>query len=139
MPEIDPRLRSALKASAMASRASAGLMMLNGKPHKNVQYCHELVRSTAKELAAAIYEDGMRDNQNYEMWKRMCPDLPLEKMQEEFVKQMWPRMLDDARATLAKMLAGDCAQSLKDIIYSALILDGQLRAKDKTLSPLFRL
>lgn len=139
MSSMPEGLKRSLLASANASNMQNQPIFINGKPHRNVSYCHELVRETAKALAGEIYESAMRFNDNYDVWKRMCPDLSPEKLQAEFIKLMWPRMLGDARATLAKMLAEPIAESLKEQIYRALILDGQIRAKGKPPRRMFKL
>lgn len=131
-------LQRALRANPLRPVASSDIVFLDGKPHKNLQYCHELVRDTAKALAGAIYESAMVHNENYEIWQRMCVDLPKAKHQDEWIRLMWPRMLDDARATLAQMLAGPISEDLKSRIHNALILDSELRRKGHGPKPLFR-
>ena len=132
-------LRKSLLLSAMASQRAQreAPLFVNGKKVKNLKYCHQLVRDTAKAFAGEIYEEVMHHNENWEAWQAMCPDLTKEKLQSEFIKLMWPRLLDDARATLAKMLAGPIAEPLKEQIYRALILDGQIRGK-RGPKPIFR-
>lgn len=117
--------------------AQERIFKLNGQKVKNLRYCHKLVRTTAKVFAAEIYENIMHFNANYEVWQKMCPDLTKGMLQQEFVRLMWPRLIDDARATLAKMLGENIAESLKKEIYSALILDGQIRGRN-SVKPLIR-
>lgn len=113
--------------------------VLNGRQVVNLQYCHELISDTAKALAGELYAAVMRDNENFTTWKLLCNDLPNSKCEAEFIKLMWPKMLDDARATLSRMLGTNMNESLKQRIYHALILDGDLRKKGRGPKPLLRM
>lgn len=120
------------------SGANQAPMVMNGRKVKNLQYCHELVRDTAKALAGDVYEAAMMDNDNYATWKLLCNDLDDKFMQAEWIKLMWPRMIDDARATLAQLLGTSKNELLKEQIHRALILDGELRRSGRGPKPLFR-
>lgn len=131
-------LQTALKMSSGIRAVKDETFLLNGRKVKNLKYCHALVRDTAKQLAGAIYETAMRDNENYMVWKKLCNDMEPAGMQAEWINLMWPRMLDDARATLAKMLGAPGNEHLKPAIHDALIKDANLRAKGRGPKPLFR-
>jgi len=92
-------------------------------------YAHEQVASVAREMAHEVYADLMKsDNELYRDWKKQCPDLTPELCEELFVELMIPRLLEPARATLAKMLANPSFQHLHESIYDALVRDNVLRA-----------
>lgn len=137
------KVAAALKMGSAISRINdplhdRQLLYANGKPVRNLKYCHELIRETAMALAGELYEKAMRDNENHATWKLMCNDMTSEQRLAEFIQLMWPRMIEDARATLARMLATSQNEVLKEHIYNALILDGQLRAKGKGPQPKFQ-
>ncbi len=90
-------------------------------------YAHKLVASTAKEMAEELFEDVMRDDAVYAAHKRICPELTPKLQREMFVKLMVPHLLEQARATLAKMLETNIKQSLKDEIVDALLKDQTFR------------
>lgn len=79
--------------------------------------CHPLVAETAREMAAALYEEEAKNND----WFALNPD------QEQFVSLTAPRLLEQARATLAQMLGGTSDEVLKKEIYQALVMDNTLR------------
>lgn len=60
----------------------------------NQKLAHELVASTAKEMAACWYEEAAHDNEFYAFY-------PKQKM---FINREWPRFIAAAKATLAQML-----------------------------------
>lgn len=90
--------------------------------------CHRLIRATAIEMAGALYDEIMRDNRLYEMWKRVYPALSGPDMEAAFVEMMWPKLIERARATLASMLHEQEQSGLRDEIATALIADNQFRA-----------
>lgn len=79
--------------------------------------CHVLVRATAREMAAALYEELAKDNAFYKTFPS----------QKKFVARTWGKFIDQARATLAQMLAQPISDSLKLQIEDALIKDNALR------------
>src|SRR5262252_8455690 len=90
--------------------------------------CHKLIRATAIEMAGALYDELMKDNRVYEMWKAAYPALDAPAMEAAFVTMMWPKLIERAWATLASMLHGSAQSSLHDGIATALIADNQFRA-----------
>lgn len=91
------------------------------------RHCHKLVMATAIEMAGEVYELVMVDNDKWAYWKSMCPDLTREAARDNFVELLWPKLIEEARATLAKMLAAPIHENLKATIYEALLLDAALQ------------
>jgi hypothetical protein len=91
-------------------------------------YAHEQVVSVARGLAHEVYADIMgADNELYADWKKQCEDLTPEKCEELFVELLVPRLLEPARAMLARMLALPEFAPLHESIYDALCRDNVLR------------
>lgn len=93
-------------------------------------HVHKLVRKVAIEMAAEIYEDVMKqDNQIYADWKKMCPDLSPERCEAMWIELAWPQLVQNGsvRATLARLLTTTLDDDLKREIYDALIKDATLR------------
>lgn len=135
------KLSSALKmhsAIAQVNGRNDQIFNVNGQKAKNLKYCHKLVRETAQRLAGEVYEAAMRDNDNYATWKLLCNDLDDKYMLAEWIKLMWPRMLDDARHTLAGLLSQPIDEGLKKAIHDALIKDGEIRGQGRHLKRQFQ-
>jgi hypothetical protein len=81
-------------------------------------HCHKLVAETAKEMAAATYEF---------LAKRSDAWYGQNLSQDKWVKRAWPLYIEEARRTLAGLLATAIAPELKDEIHDAIIKDGSLR------------
>ena len=78
---------------------------------------HRLLAETAKEMAGAVYEVNAQDNVFYLRY----PD------QKAYIEQVWGSLIDQAKQTLAMMLANPLTPDhQKEIIAEALILDNQL-------------
>ena len=88
---------------------------------------HKLVAETAKAMAHEVYDEVMRDNGLWKQWKRICPELTRELLEERFVMLLYPRLLESARATLARLLTTNIAEGLKADIHDALVKDQQFR------------
>lgn len=105
-------------------------------PHKagKTLHAHELVYQTAKEMAAALYDQVMSNNEVYEHWKKSYSnefeEFKGEAAQARFVELMAPKLLGQARSTLARMLDPRSGLALdparKDEIFRALIADHSL-------------
>lgn len=81
------------------------------------KYAHKLVAETAKEIAAAAYEDMARDNNFYRLWPK----------QKIFVAKHYKNFIRPARECLARMLGMDkFSEETKDEILQALLLDRAL-------------
>lgn len=78
--------------------------------------CHHLVAETAKGMARALYEELSLDNH----WHKNSPT------EDAFVEFMWPGLIEQARHTLAGMLAGGHPEELKNEILDALVKDASL-------------
>lgn len=92
------------------------------------QHCHPLLRATAIEMAGELYDLMMKNNQQYEEWKRLHPELKTAgELEIRFLELKWPELIEDARATLAQMLAGNASEELKVTIHDALVKDNPLR------------
>lgn len=85
------------------------------------QHVHKLIAQTAKEFAAAVYEDMAKDNAFYKAWPS----------QRNFVRAHWTQFVKPAREQLAKMLGGNYPQIMKDEIAEALIADRSLHGADR--------
>lgn len=95
--------------------------------NKREKHAHILVAETAKEFAGVLYEQLMSKNLEYAQWKALHPDLNSAQLQAAFIAMVYPKLLEQARATLAKMLTTALDPALKDAISDALILDAGLR------------
>lgn len=84
-------------------------------------HCHKLIAHTAKEIAGNLYEDMARDNN----WYNGAKDVGID--QREFISQVWPQLIEEARHTLTRLLTTPIAESLKEVISDALIKDNMLR------------
>lgn len=100
----------------------------NVKPGKGPgQHCHELIRSTAIEMAGELYDIMMKNNTQYNEWKRLHPELNAVQLEIRFIELKWPELIEDARTTLTSMLTMPVDQKLKDSIFDALLKDNALR------------
>lgn len=93
------------------------------------QHCHPLIRATAIEMAGDLYDLMMKNNQQWEEWKKLHPELEgnLAALEIRFLELKWPELLGDARATLAGILGTSAPEDLKAQIYDALIKDRGLQ------------
>ena len=81
---------------------------------------HHLVAKTAKEMARALYEEWASKSDLFYSEHRSM---------EEYADEAWPMFVEAARATLAKMLATNLSEELKNQIADALIKDNALRTR----------
>ena len=90
---------------------------------------HRLVASVAIEMAQELFEVYARDNAVYRKL-RADGQVTERAARTLFVDRVAPRLLEDARAQLASMLApgADTTEHIKTQIYEALCLDSDLRA-----------
>lgn len=95
------------------------------------QHTHPLIRATAIEMAGDLYDLMMKNNVQWAEWKRMHPELGnnLAALEIRFLELKWPELIEDARATLAGMLARPVAEELKIEIHDALVKDNPLRLR----------
>lgn len=78
---------------------------------------HRMIRDTAYEMAAAVWEQCAKNND----WYNKFPN------QKVFANNEWPKFVGEARATLAEMLKGNIDEDLKERIADALIKDTYTR------------
>ncbi len=99
-------------------------------------HIHLKVADVAKEMAHLLYETMMGDNVWYSAWKAANPNYNAKKLEAKFVEKNWPRMVGQARATLAGMLADKSyPETMKEEIFEALCLDSSLKLGRANLSP----
>lgn len=93
------------------------------------QHCHPMIRATAIEMAGELYDLMMKNNQQWNEWKRMHPELGdnLAALEIRFLELKWPELIEDARTTLARILGGNAPEELKMQIHDALVKDNALR------------
>lgn len=90
-------------------------------------YAHKMVAELQVEMAHAVY-DALASKPHGE-GDRFVQDYPSETA---FVNMVAPTLRDDARATLAEMLArDDVSDSDKNKIYDALLMDACIPNEDR--------
>jgi hypothetical protein len=99
---------------------------MSTNPRKRVSHAHSMVLDTAKEMAFELYEHMMRDNEWYATLKRLNPGLTPKQLEARFVLRIGPTLVEQARATLAGLLATPIDEKTKESIMSALLLDNTL-------------
>lgn len=93
-------------------------------------HVHKMIRATAIDMAAELYATVMKDNALYNHWKKLCPDLTPTLCEFLFIDMIWPKLVPQARATLASMLGpgnANISEEMKERIYHALIEDNALK------------
>ena len=91
-------------------------------------HAHKLVLETARAMAASLFEDLAKDNARWAEFQATWPEgLTRAKAERMWVEGMAPKLLGEARDTLARLLNTNLAPDLKDQIADALILDNTLR------------
>lgn len=93
--------------------------------------CHKLVAETAKEMAGVAVQEMLLDDGIYKKFQAKYPEKTLAELEATLINLTWPALIEQARATLAKLLATPIDESLKDQILSALILDNTLRGRKR--------
>lgn len=92
------------------------------------QHCHKLIRAAAIEMAGELYDEMMKNNEQWAEWKAMTPDRTPVEREILWIEAKWGELIEDARATLAMMLASPIDDALKTQIFQCLIDDAPLRA-----------
>lgn len=90
-------------------------------------HAHRMVVETARSMAHEVYDLCMRRNDVWARWKQMCPELTPELSEALFVDHLYPHLIEDARATLAGVLATNISDDLREAISDAIIADTGLR------------
>ena len=91
------------------------------------QHCHKLIRATAIEMAGALYDMLMQNNEQWAEWKALNPGLNTTQLEIKFIEGKWGELIEDARATLGAMLAQNVPEELKQTVFDALVADNALR------------
>lgn len=100
-----------------------------GHSTPRTMHVHKMIRATAIDMAAELYKNVMHDNAIYAHWKRLCPELTPTLCEFLFIDMIWPKLVPQARATLASMLGpgnANVSEEMKQQIYHALIEDNAL-------------
>ncbi len=87
---------------------------------------HPRVLAVATEMANVLFEDYARDNDLYRQFKANAGSEAYAR--KVFVARVTPRLFEEARQALARLLASDCPQSMKDEVFDALVKDNLMRA-----------
>lgn len=83
----------------------------------NQKFAHKLLAETAKDMAAAFYEELAHDNEFYKFYPA----------QLNFIKYEWHRFVEPARQTLSRMLGmSTTPEWQKEQIFEALIQHASL-------------
>lgn len=91
----------------------------------NSPRAHRIVTRTAKEFAAELHEQySLR-------WPAFASTWP---SQNDFVRTHWHFFIEEARATLARLLSTNLREDLKEEIYDGLIRDQSLVPTRKGLT-----
>ena len=99
-------------------------------------HVHLKIANVAKEMAGQLYETMMGDNEWYSAWKARWPNLNGKGLERKFINSNWPRLVGQARATLAGMLANPAySEGMKEDIFAALCQDSSLKLGRGRLSP----
>ena len=88
---------------------------------------HKLIAETAREMAAELFEHAMVHNERFRAWREASDNLPTEAIRRRYVEMAYPKLIEQARATLAALLAQPIDESLKKTIADALVLDNALQ------------
>lgn len=103
-------------------------------PGKHKLHADPLVLSTAQGIAEEMFVTfitaGSKGNELYENMKVANPGRDNVWLQERFVRRMTPLLLNEARATLARLLGVTKEKDLQDKIHCALVRDSTLRMAD---------
>lgn len=99
-------------------------------------HAHPMIAQLANEMAHELYDTMMEDNLWYEMWKFQNTGITsAQALESRFVRKNIEKLLPQARATLAGMLATNIPEELKEQIHNALVMDKTLVAKRGTNAP----
>ena len=91
-------------------------------------HAHKLIAELCEQMADAVFEDAMsKNNDLYRQVRATHPDKNERELRRIFVRWMAPRLVGDARATLAGMLPTLRDPVLQNKIYDALLADNVLR------------
>ena len=110
------------KISAGVDSGEAGRLL--GRPTGSAD---ELVLATAKSMAHELYDEMMKKNDWYALWKSWHePSTTAKDLELSFVRLNTPGLLAAARTVLAQMLRTTTDEALRDSIADALLRDATL-------------
>lgn len=91
-------------------------------------HAHKLVVETAFAMGCELYDAVMQDNEWYRIWKAEKRNVGLspKALEMKFVSKVLPKLIPQARATLASMLRTTQDEKTRETIYEALLLDNTL-------------
>lgn len=95
----------------------------------NGTHIHRLIRATAIELAAGVYDELAKRNEWYDLHKRKFPNVSdPNQLMLLWVDEHWADMSEDARRMLVEMLTrNDVTEEQKEEIHAALTKDQRFR------------
>ncbi len=93
---------------------------------QRIAHAHSLVAETAQTMAHELFEKTMQDNGFYSEFLKNNPGRTLGELERMYTAKMWPVLVEQARATLAGMLAKPIDEDAKERIMEALVLDNSL-------------
>lgn len=109
-------------------------------------HCHKLLRGTAIELAAAVYDELALRNDWYDAHKKRYQDIADKPnaLMLAWIDEHWPDFIEEARMVLVEMLSrNDVSELVKEEAHEALTKDqrfreGRRRAATRKLAKLTR-
>jgi hypothetical protein len=91
-------------------------------------HAHKLIAELCEQMANQVFDEAMKKNND--LYRQVCESNPGKaeyELRRIFVRWMAPRLVGDARATLAGMLPTLRDPVLQNKIYDALLADNVLR------------
>lgn len=102
---------------------------------RGAAHAHRMVAKAAAEMAGHAYELIMKNDVLFKAWKSENPGATAKALETRFISKFGECYLEQARATLAGMLAGPYDEVTKAAIHEALILDATLmKGRDRARS-----
>ena len=102
------------------------MVMLIQRPDQPRIHAHKLIAATAQAMAHELYDTCMHNNHWYGWWKKQHPGASSRQLELAFVRKNAPKLVESARAILARRLDLSNDEAEKSIIYEALLLDNTL-------------
>lgn len=95
-------------------------------PSRPSSHAHTRVRDTAVEMANELYDTMAGNNLWYAEWKKLHHGASGPALRRRFVAKNAPKLLKQARATIAHLITVTTDDKLKEECYEALLLDATL-------------
>ena len=97
------------------------------KPGPTSAHCHVEVKKVAEGMAHVLFDEMMGRNEIFSEFKSQHPGLTTSQMERKFVAKLWPQLIEQARATMAGMLASPAySDEQKEEIMHILVQDASL-------------